>query len=125
MKNEVKNYVSWGTNSKLSTESMVLNAGLSLDCPSLKLGMCQAGNSCYMRRLEKLRPNLQGKHTRQGETHTIWTPENFVEQLFEYVGRTRTKAFSEFRYGESGDFYTEGQVQWFAAVSAILRTKTL
>ena len=74
---------------------------------------------------KRQRPNLQGKHTRQGETHTIWTPENFVEQLFEYVNRSRTKTFSEFRYGESGDFYTEGQVQWFADVSAILRTKNI
>ena len=100
---------------------MVLNAGLSLECPSLKLGLCQAGEHCYMRRLEKLRPNLQTQHIRQETAYLEYTAEKFVEQLFEYTARSRTKIFSEFRYGESGDFVNQTQLDWFADVSCGLR----
>lgn len=118
---DIKKYVSWGTNSKLSESCIISNAGESLDCPSFNLGLCQAGEACYMRKIEKLRPNNRIKHARQSETYKVFTPNAFVDSIMAMVERSRVKTFNEFRYGESGDFYNQAQVDWYATVSAILR----
>ena len=41
-------------NSKIGNDTMILNMGSAMNCPSKKLGLCKLGSKCYALKAEKL-----------------------------------------------------------------------
>ena len=118
---EIKAHVSWGANSKINEDSMVFNAGDSIHCVSQALGLCQIGTGgCFMQKCEKRYPALAPYHSRQGTLWSKYNAEKFAYTLLNIANDARTKEFTEFRYGESGDFKNQKQLDWFDNVCAIL-----
>jgi len=118
---EIKAHVSWGANSKVNNDAMIFNASDSKNCPSYHAGLCQVGNACFMQKCESRYPALQPYHMRQGVLWQKYNPVEFGLTMLEIASDARTKKFTEFRFGESGDFKNPVQLQWFATLCQVLR----
>ena len=107
-------------NKKLPKTTAILNSGTALECPSLKLGLCQVGNKCYAMVPEKIYPNVTPYRERQREMIRSTKPAEFAYSLLAYNDRCRNNKIETFRYNESGDFEDQKMVSWFARVCQIL-----
>jgi hypothetical protein len=101
-------------NKKLPKTTWILNSGSATDCPSLKLGLCQAGKHCYAMKAEKLYPQTLPYRRRQAELYKTVDPMDFALELIEASNKCRAQKMKCFRFNEAGDFANQEQLDWFA-----------
>ncbi len=111
----LKKLISSG-NRKLSKSTAIFNFGAATDCPSLKLGLCQAKDSktgkvtCYALKAESgLYPGVLPYRRRQ---ETYWksvTAEQFTND-FKAINARKRKPYKTLRFNESGDFWNQKDV---------------
>ena len=99
-------------NNKLPRTTCIYNMTTALDCPSDKLGLCNAcradKNYCYARKTERLfKKTCYAYRTRQAEYWANCTAEEFVSDLLKAVGKRPIKLL---RFNESGDFRSYNDV---------------
>jgi hypothetical protein len=114
----VKAHVSRG-NMKLGKDTLIFNAGTATDCPSIRLGYCQAGKACYALKAEKQYPQSYPYRTRQSMLYHNISALLFANMIVKIVKNSRTP-IKYFRYNESGDFDNQKQINWFTKVCSIL-----
>lgn len=116
----VKKLVSKG-NTKLPKTTWIFNAGSATNCPSRKLGLCQAGDDCYALKAERQYPNVLPYRERQFNITQTMSPETFATAI--KVLRDSSRKFKDitFRFNEAGDFINQEQVDWFTRVCGYLK----
>jgi len=114
----VKNHISRG-NKKLGKDIIIFNSGTAHDCPSVKLGYCQAGKACYALKTEKQYTSSYPYRCRQALLWKYISAEDFAMSIVKYRNQSRSEITS-FRYNEAGDFESQQHVNWFTYVCKIL-----
>jgi hypothetical protein len=105
-------------NKKLGTDTLVFNTGSATNCPSIKLGKCQAGNACYALKNEKFRKHSLAYRERQRHLWTLITPNEFAGAI---LSKKYQHKPTHFRYSESGDVVSQAQTEWLSEVCRLLR----
>ena len=103
--------------------SAEFNLGAALDCPSYKLGYCQAMKwgqcFCYARKNEKRWPHVLSYHREQGRVWDSLTAGEFARQFLEINSRKRAP-WIELEFNDAGDFRNQADVDKVQAVAKIL-----
>lgn len=102
-------------NKKLPVTTWIFNAGSARHCPSLALGLCQAGVHCYALKAETQYPAVFPYRMRQQQITIDYTPADMAAAIL--FGRTRPVSF---RFNEAGDFIDQKQLNWFVELCGIL-----
>jgi len=118
----VKALVSKG-NKKLPKKTWIFNSGAATDCPSRKLGLCQAGSLCYAMKAEKMYPKVLPYRRKQFQITQTVDPKAFALHLLAESKRSTKNPMRAFRFNESGDFVNQAQLDWFTAVCRVLKSK--
>ena len=113
-------------NRKLPKSTGIFNMGSAHDCPSLKLGLCQAytvkgKHCCYAKKAEtSMRPQVEPFRNRQKKFWLSVTAEEFVSQ-FLIINALKEKPFEALRINESGDFWSQKCVDKIEKIATILK----
>ena len=103
-------------NQKLPSTTAIYNMSSAHDCPSHKLGFCQAilkmgknkgKHVCYARHSEtSMRPFVQSYREAQGKYWLEMTAEEFAWQ-FLIINSVKLLPYSALRFNEAGDFHSQ------------------
>ena len=99
-------------NIKLPSSTAIFNMGSALECPSRKLGFCQAiskkgKNCCYARKAEySFHPACLPFRRRQGKFWQKVSAKDFATQ-FLITNNFRLKKFKAIRLNEASDFHSQ------------------
>ncbi len=98
-----------GGNAKVPSTTAIFNMGAAKDCPSRKLGYCQAisksgKNCCYAEKSERLHPEVLPYRRRQMKYWKSVTANRFVTE-FLMLNAWKVIPFKALRFNESGDFW--------------------
>ena len=112
-------------NMKLPTTTAIFNLCSATDCPSIKLGLCQAFNAkgrciCYALKAEKRFPGTILPFRRRQEK--VWdslSAVDFAEQFLTVIARRRTRT-TALRINESGDFRSQADVVKLSDIARLL-----
>ena len=115
----VKAHISKG-NKKLPKTTWIFNSGSATNCPSLKLGLCQAGKECYSLKAERQYPQVLPYRERQNKITQTLSAERFAMAF--KVLRDNSKKWNDviLRFNEAGDFLNQEQLDWFTRVCELL-----
>jgi len=114
-------------NSKLGNDTIIINLGSAKNCPSRKLGLCKLGNKCYARKAEiQYKPNCEKYRDRQAEYWLNNTAETIGNEIIKVITKkNRFKPVIQFmRFNESGDFYSQDDVDKMEIVARMIRKIT-
>lgn len=114
----IKTLVKFG-NAKLPNTTIIFNMGTSKDCPSRLLGICSCASVCYARKPEWLYPACLPYRERQAEYWLNTSAKEICEQLGKVIDRKRIKP-TLFRYNESGDFYSQYDIEKLSFIAEFL-----
>jgi hypothetical protein len=109
-------------NLKLPVTTAVFNMGSATDCPSKKLGFCQAYKSngkhcCYAMKAERtMYPHVLPYRTTQEKYWKQVTVEKFVTE-FLLINALKKIPFTAIRFNESGDFWSQKCVDKLEEIS--------
>lgn len=106
MKNTLQALLSTG-NSKVPY--YIFNMGTATDCPSAKLGLCQAGKHCYALKAEKLYPPCKPYRDRQAKYWDSVSAAEFASDLIA-IQKGARKMPKILRVSEAGDFRSQADV---------------
>ncbi len=112
-------------NMKLPKTTAIFNLGAATDCPSKKLGLCQAIDSrtgkvvCYALKAERQYPNVLPYRRRQAAYWKSVTAEDFARD-FLAVNANRRNKYKALRIDEAGDFYTQDDVAKLDRIAELL-----
>ena len=111
-------------NHKLPTNYAIFNMGPAKECPSLKLGLCQAYVNdkcvCYAMKAEiQYYLCVPSYRKRQSKYWREVTADQFVDEFLALNARKR-KPFDVLRINESGDFYSQACVDKACEIAAKL-----
>lgn len=111
-------------NSKLPSTTAIFNMGTAKDCPSLKLGLCQAFVNgkcvCYARKAEAgMWPTVTPYRKRQEQYWKSVKADQFVSEFIAFNARKRNK-FTALRLNESGDFWTQACINKAEEIARLL-----
>jgi len=104
-----------GGNDKIPTSTAIFSMGSAHDCPSRKLGFCQAingegKNCCYAMKAEySYHPDVLPYRRRQEKFWKKITASQFVTQ-FIIINSFKPVPFKALRLNESGDFHSQACV---------------
>ena len=127
MKNETRNerdcryvgcHVSFG-NRKLPDTTAIWNCGAAHDCPSKPLGLCQVGKRCYALNTERYMTNALPFRRRQHKIMRTISPSLIAEGILKRC-QSREKKVTLFRFGQSGDFYDQKDIETTVVICALL-----
>lgn len=91
------------------------------DCPSRKMGLCQAGNKCYALKAEKqYYKTCLPFRRRQAVAWGILSARGIAIQLLSASWRARKHKMLEFRFSEAGDFRSQTDVDKMVELCRIL-----
>lgn len=108
-------------NKKLPKTTYILNMGSATDCPSLKLGLCQAGKACYAMKAEKQYPACLPARRNDEKAWNALPANEIALQLCKASQRANDAGkMEQFRFSESGDFRTQKDVDKMASLCALL-----
>ena len=103
-------------NQKLPSTTAIYNMSSAHDCPSFKLGFCQAilktgkkagMHVCYAKHSETaMRPFVQPYREAQGKYWLEMTAEEFAWQ-FLMINSVKGKPYTALRFNEAGDFHSQ------------------
>lgn len=114
-------------NSKLPYTTAVFNMTTALDCPSDKLGLCNAcigeKNYCYARKTERLfKKTSYAYRTKQMAFWANCTVSEFIAEFEKQLIGRRFK-ITHLRFNEAGDFRTQADVLKADKIAGILYDK--
>jgi hypothetical protein len=110
-------------NHKLPASTAIFNLGAAMDCPSLKLGLCQVAGrcKCYALRDEERFPVGPRQYRRR--QLKVWdklSAEEFADQFLAVV-KKRVNPTTAFRINESGDFRHQADVDKMSRIADLLK----
>lgn len=110
-------------NRKLPNTTAIFNMGSASNCPSLKLGYCQAYKGgrhvCYALKAERLWPCVYPYRKRQEKFWKNITAEEFSRQ-FILINALVNKKYTALRLNEAGDFWNQDSVDKAEKIAYIL-----
>jgi len=111
-------------NIKIPSSTAIFNMTSAKNCPSLKLGLCQAycngKHICYAKKAEReYRKNVLPYRMRQEEYWKNVTPNEFVVD-FVLLNSLKVKPFSAIRLNEAGDFVSQKCVDKAEKIASML-----
>ena len=118
MKLNIKKHVQFG-NKKLPKTTMIFNCGSATNCPSKKLGLCQAGKHCYAKKAELCYPQVLPYRKRQNQIITKYKAETIANELLD-LNKHKRKKIKTFRFNESGDFKNQKILDKMTKICSIL-----
>lgn len=133
MENRLKKLISYG-NHKLPKTTAIFNLTSATDCPSDKLGLCQAYKAgkciCYALKAEKQYPACLPYRRRQARYWRTAKMSDIVADFFDalyskrfYVQAGVTEIVTMLRINESGDFRNQSDVDRLDFLASHLKTK--
>jgi hypothetical protein len=107
-------------NHKLGNDTAIFNMGTAIDCPSRALGLCRTinqGVKCYAEKAEiqYKDPVINARRSQEAEWKSKSGPE-LLEQIANRIRSRRTDT-RYLRYNESGDFYTQSDIEKLTYIS--------
>jgi len=109
-------------NRKLGADTLILNMGSALRCPSKKLGLCKVAEKCYAKKAEVLYPNVLPYRRRQ---QLYWLQNDagkIIEDFDKLLKRFRNISEIKYlRFNESGDFFSQNCVEKMSEISKFLQ----
>lgn len=116
--------VSFG-NSKLGSHTLIINMGTAMDCPSAKLGMCNAINSgakCYALKAEQLYANnVPDYRHRQFSYWRKNTGTKIANDIIAKIGNRSSDPIKYVRFNEAGDFWDQEDITKLNVVAKKLK----
>ncbi len=112
-------------NMKLGTSTLIINMGTAQECPSAKLGMCNAikkGVKCYALKAEIQYPNAVPQYRQQ--QFSYWKSNNsttIVSDLIQKISTLPGRVIKYVRFNESGDFWSQADVDKLSRVAYRLK----
>ena len=112
-------------NSKLGDDTLIINMGTATDCPSAKLGMCNAvkkGAFCYA-----LKAEIQYKTSTTDYRHrqfSYWrnnTATNITNDLIKKISSRNGKSVRYIRFNEAGDFWDQRDIKKLSIIAKKLK----
>ena len=112
-------------NSKLGTNTLIINMGTALDCPSAKLGMCNAvknGAKCYA-----LKAEIQYKESTTDYRHrqfSYWresTGTKIANDIIQKIAQKTSGTIKYVRFNEAGDFWDQDDIKKLSIVAKKLK----
>jgi len=113
-------------NKKIPSTTAIFNMGSATDCPSRKLGFCQALNKkgknvCYARKAEcDYRPHVLPHRRKQEKYWKSCTAERFVID-FLTLNALKALPYTALRLNEAGDFWSQKCVDKATHIARILK----
>lgn len=112
-------------NLKIPSTTAIFNLTSAHDCPSLRLGLCQAvvngKNCCYAKRAEfSYRPHVLPFRRRQASFWKTVTAEQFASQ-FMTINALKDSPFNALRFSEAGDFNNQKDVEKMEKIARYLK----
>jgi hypothetical protein len=102
-------------NKKIPRDTAIFNMGSATDCPSFKLGLCNAVNSgvkCYAKKAEHGQwPRVLPYRRKQANFWKSIKASEFVRQFLDINSHKRIRPFNAIRFNEAGDFWSQKCVQ--------------
>lgn len=115
-------------NKKLGDDTVIFNLGTAKNCPSKKLGMCNAikcGARCYALKAEIQYPRtVPNYRVHQLEYWDATGDDEILEDISSRIKRRR-KPTRYFRFNESGDFRTQQDVNRLSKITEGLKGEGL
>jgi len=105
-------------NFKIGRDTLILNMGSAVRCPSRKRGFCKLGNKCYALKAEKLHTNHVPAYRNRQEKY--WRGHGAVDIECDFMKLLETRKHKKkplhrsikyLRVNESGDFWSQACVQ--------------
>jgi len=109
-------------NKKLPKTTAIFNLGSATECPSKALGLCKLAKECYAMKAEKQYPACRPYRDRQLSYWNQVTVDQFVDEFIDATEKKRTKV-NALRVNESGDFYTQADVDKLSEIAELLMTQ--
>ena len=113
-------------NKKLPRSTAIFNMGSAKDCPSLKLGLCQAFSGgklvCYAMKAETQYPHVLPYRFRQESFWKGIDAKDFAKQ-FLLINRLKRNKFTALRVNEAGDFWSQECVNKADEIAQILEAE--
>ena len=118
-RNYLKDHIASG-NDKLPSTTAIFNFGSAKDCPSKALGLCEVAKQCYAMKAEiQYYKAVPAYRNRQLALINSLSAEKFAA-MFQDINKAKRKKFTILRINESGDFYTQADVDKMERVAEIL-----
>lgn len=111
----LKDHLSYGNN-KLPKSTAIFNLGSATKCPSKALGLCALAAECYAMKAEKQYPACKPYRDRQLSYWNSADADQFTDEFLMAIKRKRT-AITALRVNESGDFYTQSDIDKLSAIA--------
>jgi len=97
------------TNSKIGTDTLILNMDTAKQCMSAKLGLCKIGSACYALRKEIRTPEAMAKDVRQKEQWACMTAEGLASAIQKVLDQDPEIKYV--RLNEAGDFRDASDIE--------------
>jgi len=107
-------------NRKIGKDTLIFNMNSASDCPSEKLGLCALADKCYAKKAEKQYPAVLPFRRRQEKAWESTTTVEFVETFMAVVKSKKKNPIKYFRFSESGDFKSQGDVTKMSIIARLL-----
>lgn len=106
-------------NKKLPKSTAIFNLCAASNCPSEKLGLCQLPNAgkCYAKKAERIYKAVLPYRKRQEIFWQTCSVQDFMKAFSQAVGKKKVK---HLRFGESGDFRTQADVDKAQEIAELL-----
>ncbi len=110
-------------NSKIGSDTLILNITSATDCKSAALGLCEVGlKKCYAMKSERQYPNVLPYRRAQELQFDSMSAKAIVEEIHKLVKRAR-KPIKYLRVSEAGDFRSQEDVNKLNAIAKLLNLK--
>jgi hypothetical protein len=96
-------------NMKIGKDTLILNMGPAVNCPSRQLGLCQIGDKCYAMKAERCYKQVLPYRLKQEQIWDQMHPNDIAVELIEIARRKRNR-IRYLRFSEAGDFYDQSDV---------------
>lgn len=127
MSNELIKLLGRRGNKKVPSSTAIFNMYSAHNCPSKKLGLCNADScdvKCYAMKAEYLYPDVLPYRERQSSYWVKVSSGEFVESFLDILSRKRKK-FKALRFNESGDFGSQEELDKAEEIATELRKKRI
>ena len=111
-------------NNKLPKTTMIFNMGTATNCPSKHLGLCECinkGIKCYAEKPEiQYKDHVINYREKQKTYWQYYSKTNITLDIIHLINRRKNET-KLFRFNESGDFYTQNDVDKLSYIAGELK----
>jgi len=113
-------------NSKIGTDTLILNMGSATRCPSKAKGLCKLGRRCYALKAEIMYDNTLPYRDRQADYWLNTSAKKIASALSTIILKLNKKSrvIDYIRFNESGDFWSQADVSKLDKVAGYVRAET-